>query len=118
LNLVSLLVGLLRGGIVTRSYPTDIDVPDRRSRGTPVLNPKRCDASGVCVDVCPTDAISLSEASDPAGRRWTIDYGLCIFCGACIRACPENAIGASNGFELASARREATVARWAIGGEG
>jgi len=41
----------------------------------------------VCVDACPTKAISLSSRSKP-----TINQTTCIYCGACQEICPENAI--------------------------
>jgi len=48
------------------------------------LCPKNCE---VCVDICPSKAIKLSENGKP-----TITEEFCIYCGACQEACPEKAI--------------------------
>jgi len=41
----------------------------------------------VCVDVCPSKAITLN----PDGKPLVVE-GFCIYCGACQKSCPENAI--------------------------
>ena len=56
-----------------------------RFRGRPKLDPSRCpDGCQVCVDTCPTNAISANPL--------TIDLGACVFCPLCTEACPEGAI--------------------------
>lgn len=51
------------------------------------LDPLRCDASGVCSKVCPTDALQLS------GQGALVFTPLdCISCGFCISHCPEQAL--------------------------
>lgn len=45
-----------------------------------------CTGCGLCVDVCPTCAISLND--DVA----SVDEGLCIDCGICVDVCPTDAI--------------------------
>jgi len=45
----------------------------------------KCTACGICLDVCPTEAIKMID-----GRaKITME---CIDCGACPRVCPEGAI--------------------------
>lgn len=44
-----------------------------------------CTGCGVCIDLCPTHAISLDVPV-------TIDHDRCLGCGLCARACPEQAI--------------------------
>ena len=46
----------------------------------------KCIGCGVCVEVCPTDALSLED--DIA----VCDADLCVDCGVCIPECPEEAI--------------------------
>ncbi len=54
-------------------------------RGRPAIGAAPCPSGcRACVDVCPTDAISL----DPV----RIDLGKCIFCNECALACPEKKI--------------------------
>jgi Ni,Fe-hydrogenase III small subunit/Pyruvate/2-oxoacid:ferredoxin oxidoreductase delta subunit len=38
-----------------------------------------------CTEVCPTDAIEISE-------EWTVDIGKCIFCMECVESCPSSAV--------------------------
>lgn len=44
---------------------------------------KRCVACGVCMNVCPRNAISI-----PAGITAVVDSTLCIGCGLCVKNCP------------------------------
>lgn len=51
------------------------------------INIDKCTSCGKCVEVCPTDAISLETDS---GAK--VDQNECISCGVCISACPVEAI--------------------------
>jgi ferredoxin len=46
----------------------------------------KCSACETCIDVCPTEAISMME-----GHAF-IDEEECIECGSCAVECPEEAI--------------------------
>ena len=100
----------LRSRPVTSGYPdAPPDIP-AAARGLPELDPVRCDGSAVCVDVCPTRAIALSDTV------WSLDAGRCVFCGACERACPRDAIKLGRRIELAARdRADLTIERpWKI----
>lgn len=47
----------------------------------------RCVACGVCVKVCPRDAISIHK-----GCYAVVDENLCIGCGICEKNCPAGVI--------------------------
>ena len=53
----------------------------------PVLNRENCTRCGICINICPTKAASISEPDYP-------DYDLekCIGCAQCIAMCPESAL--------------------------
>ncbi len=50
------------------------------------IDAEECTACGLCVDVCPSDAIK--EGDD----FYTIEADLCDDCGACVDECPSDAI--------------------------
>jgi formate hydrogenlyase subunit 6/NADH:ubiquinone oxidoreductase subunit I len=109
MGLFDVLLRPLRSPIVTGGYPPRADVPDRGHRGTPVLRPELCGATGDCATVCPTGAIGVQRRADGT-TSWQLDYGLCIFCGRCVEQCPEDAMTATDDFELSARRREDVIA--------
>lgn len=50
------------------------------------IDKEKCVACGVCVDVCPTEALSVE------GDYAVCNAELCVDCGACIPECPTEAI--------------------------
>jgi heterodisulfide reductase subunit A len=54
------------------------------------LIPEKCNACGLCLQVCPTKAISIKR------NRVTIDSILCTGCGICVPKCPTEAIDLKN----------------------
>jgi ferredoxin len=55
-----------------------------------------CTGCGVCVDACPTGAISLDREASVA----TIDLALCNACLVCLDACPNGAIQQAESSEM------------------
>lgn len=53
------------------------------------IDSEKCTGCGVCVDVCPLEAISLNN------RIAVIDEDTCTECGLCVNECPNDAISLS-----------------------
>ena len=54
------------------------------------LNQEVCSGCGVCVAVCPYDAVKLEKSDD--GWSAVIDVIKCKRCGLCVSACPSGAV--------------------------
>lgn len=68
-----------------------------------LVNPILCDGCGLCVEVCPYQAITLAEYRDESGEpRKTvhIDQVLCKGCGICQGTCPKRGVDVA-GFTYA-----------------
>ncbi len=53
----------------------------------PAHDGDRCIACGVCIDRCPTDALTMSN-----GEEWLLNLDRCIGCGVCATGCRSGAI--------------------------
>lgn len=63
-------------------FPVSVQIP-----GAFFVDPEKCIACGICIDQCPTDAITV----DTDGKA-VINPDLCIACGICANVCPVDAI--------------------------
>ncbi|MEA2090122.1 MAG: 4Fe-4S binding protein [Thermoproteota archaeon] len=57
------------------------------------VKPELCDGCGVCIKICPFNAITLE------GGKARVDPFLCAGCGACVPVCPREAIDFKNTTE-------------------
>jgi Ni,Fe-hydrogenase III small subunit/formate hydrogenlyase subunit 6/NADH:ubiquinone oxidoreductase subunit I len=94
-------------GIVTVNYPAESANISDRFRGRPSFDFEKWKDARPAADVCPTGAISLTDKG--AGRKVTVDYGLCIFCGLCAEALSDQAVRITREFELATTDRSNLV---------
>jgi len=91
-------------GYRTVGFPNRPPVLPDRLRGRPQIDSVKCpDGCHICADVCPTDAIAVSE------KGVQLDLGRCLFCPECERACPEGAIRFTMEHRLATSSRDALV---------
>ncbi len=116
------LVGSLKGGMVTVSYPDE--EPEIANpllyRGVHRLNRDergrvKCVACCLCATACPTHCIDIIGAESPWSDRdkypesFSIDELRCIFCGMCEEACPVDAIELTSLYNLTGRSREEMV---------
>ncbi|MBD3191770.1 MAG: 4Fe-4S dicluster domain-containing protein [Candidatus Heimdallarchaeota archaeon] len=52
----------------------------------PQVDPKRCQGCGICVNHCPTSAISIKNG------KAVINTSICKNCRICMNVCPNNAL--------------------------
>jgi len=93
----------------TTRFPAEPCVVPERYRGKPEFDSDTCVGCGACVNVCPTNALTLVD--DPGGdhpmRRITLQYDTCIFCGNCSDNCTtQTGIRLSNQWDLAGFDRQ------------
>lgn len=87
--------------VVTRKYPFEKPLVTEDFRGKIIIDPTKCWGCGVCVRICPPNALSIKRRDD---NTFDLEYfvGRCIFCGMCAEVCPTGAIEVTKEFELAS----------------
>lgn len=98
---------------VTYNYPDEtLQMPDR-FRGIQKFYPEKCIVCNKCVNVCPTDCITLSGKPNPDPDKkgkiidtYEINFEICILCDLCTEVCPTEAIVMTNNFELAEYSRD------------
>ncbi len=71
----------------TSKSNTTSDENRRSLKMTAVLDQERCMNCGLCIDLCPEQAISMSP-----DYTVVIDSSKCTGCGSCIEDCPNKAI--------------------------
>jgi heterodisulfide reductase subunit C/CheY-like chemotaxis protein len=89
---VSEVLGAIRALAIEAGYKTTIE--------TAVVDEGTCVACGLCVEVCPYEAISLVERRI-AGRARTVaevDTGRCMACGLCAASCRSASIELPDAF--------------------
>ncbi len=55
----------------------------------PIINKEKCVACGVCVDICPTNALSMKKKKEAPFVRYPEE---CWHCNACVLDCKQSAI--------------------------
>jgi formate dehydrogenase beta subunit len=74
-----------------------------------MLDPSLCILCGLCVDVCPTDCITIARADhldlgSEAQSVLLLDEDQCIRCGLCVNRCPPGALSMVHAKEVAGER--------------
>lgn len=84
-HMVSLFGGAIKN--ISMGFGSRAQKQRMHSDYHPVLTQKKCTRCGICVDICPTKAASISDPDYPA-----YDLKKCIGCAQCIAMCPELAL--------------------------
>jgi len=99
---------------VTYAYPDKpLPLPDR-FRGIQKFFPEKCIVCYQCVNICPTDCISLTGKKNPDPEKkgkvietYDINFEICILCDLCTEVCPTGAVTMTQNFELSELDRDA-----------
>lgn len=89
-----------RVGRVTRKYPFEKPLTTSEFRGKIEIDETKCIGCGACVNVCPSNALTITSRGGEIILQYFI--GRCVYCWRCIDVCPTNAIKGTSEFELAS----------------
>ena len=104
------MVAVFSPRFTTRFPAKPCQVPERY-RGKPEFDEKECIGCSACVNVCPTQALTMSDEakSNPPVRKIVQRYDCCIFCGNCQDNCTtEKGIRLTDQWDLATLDREST----------
>ena len=71
-------------------------------RGKIKYDRKKCIGCGMCVTVCPANAMEFQ----PKQKKIKHYVSRCTMCGQCVDACPVKALSSSNEFLLSSTNKE------------
>jgi hydrogenase-4 component H len=102
------LTALFARAFTTR-FPAEPYTPIPQFRGRPRYHADDCIGCGACAEVCPADAIKLTDDPSPAKpvRRLVHLLDTCIQCGQCERYCTtEKGIKLSNEYDYAGFSRD------------
>lgn len=94
----------------TTRFPAEPHEVPERYRGKPKFDLDKCIGCGACVNVCPTEALTMVDELDcnPPVRKITLRHDTCIFCGNCSENCTtEDGIALTNEWDLAGLDRDA-----------
>lgn len=94
----------------TTRFPAQPCVVPEQYRGRPEFDPETCIGCGACVNVCPSQALTMTDdlEADPPTRRIELRYDTCIFCANCRDNCTtETGITLSKQWDLAGLDRQA-----------
>lgn len=86
----------------TTGFPKEAYEPIPQFRGRPRYHKDDCIGCGACAEVCPADAIDLTDEMNRAKpvRKLVQHLDTCIQCGQCERYCPtEKGIKLSNEYD-------------------
>lgn len=100
------LAAILSSGIVTQR---DLFPDTPAAFGLPMVTASPCEGTACrrCVDVCPTQAITM--IADGARGMVALDRGCCIGCSGCIEACPSGTLAPDHSTRTAVRTREELV---------
>ncbi len=71
----------------TAKFPKEPHIPFEGFRGKPVVNEEYCVGCTTCSNVCPSNAITVTDNKENGIRTIERDYGKCVFCGQCQAYC-------------------------------
>ncbi len=109
-RILKLALASLFGRAYTNPFPKGAYEPIKQYRGRPRYDKDECIGCGACAEVCPNDAIEVTDAADnpeQAVRILIHHLDNCIQCGQCERYCTtEKGIKFTNEWDYVGFKRE------------
>ncbi len=92
----------------TTRFPAEAHRPEPEFRGLPRYHEADCVGCGACAQVCPPQAIIMTDDAAARRRTLTINYASCIHCGQCEEKCiTGKGVRLSNDYSLSVMSLEA-----------
>lgn len=107
---LSITIKRFYGPNLTEYYPEVKPILPPRTRSSMTLDPEKCIACGLCVNVCPNQVITLTSEKNENNKKvlktYNMNMGRCLICGLCTEACPPKALKLCQVYENAVYHRE------------
>ena len=99
-KMIPLVFEMLFKKHATHLYPFVEKKVEDNFRGKLKFDCEKCIGCGICMRVCPSNAIFIEKIEDKKFKA-VVHLDRCIYCAQCVDSCPKDALKSTKDFELA-----------------